>query len=55
MQIKTMTRYYISIRMAKVKMLTISRASEDSEQLEISFIAGGKPKLVVTLENSLGF
>lgn len=51
-QIKTMiTCWFLSIGMAKIKILTISRAREDIEQLEISSVTGRKLGLVVTLES----
>ena len=54
MQIKTMVRYhYISSRMAKIRILIMPKSREDAEQLEVPSIYGGKPRLVVTLENSL--
>lgn len=54
-KIKALMRYCIPVRMvAKIfKMLTISVADKEVEQLKLSDGAGGNAKWETTLENSL--
>lgn len=44
---------YTTIRMTKVKNMTITSASEDAEQLELSYIVGGIQNGTATQEKSL--
>lgn len=44
---------YTLIRMTIIKILTITSASEDEEQLEFLYITGGMQNGTTTQENSL--
>lgn len=48
-----MRYYHTPIRMAKIKIVTIPNAGEDSEKLEHSYITEGNLNVTPTLENRL--